>query len=116
MNTGRRSDWDLLAAIAAVIALVMIGLYIGLITQQGGQVAAWFLAGLAAAALLSIYGAARAAPRRGVGLAVSGVVMVVLGLLSILSIGFPIFVAGVVALVSAARAGRTTPRSPAEQS
>ncbi len=114
MSSGRRNDWDLVAVIAAVIALIMIGLYIGLISQQGGQVAAWFLAGLAAAALLSMYGAARAAPRRGLVLAVSGVVMVVLGLLSILSIGFPILVAGVVALVSAVRAGRAMPRSPAE--
>ena len=116
MSSGRRSDWDLAAVIAAVIGLIMIGLYIGLMSQQGGQVAAWFLAGLATAALLSIYGAARTAPRRGLALAVSGVVMVVLGLLSILSIGFPIFVAGVVALVGAARAGKAVPRSPAEQS
>ena len=116
MSSGRRNDWDLVAAIAAVIAVIMIGLYFGLISQQGGQVAAWFLAGLAAAALLSIYGAARTAPRRGLALAVSGVVMVALGLLTILSIGFPILVAGVVALVGAVRAGTTTPRSPAENS
>jgi hypothetical protein len=104
MTSGWRNSWELLAAIAAVIALVMIGLYIGLISQQGGQVAAWFLAGLAAAALLSIYGVARAAPRRGLALAVSGVVMAVLGLLSILSIGFPILGAGVLALVAATTA------------
>ena len=109
MVSGRRNGWDLLAAVAAVIALIMIGLYVGLISQQGGQVAAWFLAGLAAAAVLSIYGVARAAPWRGVTLAVSGVVMVVLGLLSILSIGLPILGAGVVALVAAARRGRVGP-------
>jgi hypothetical protein len=114
MTSGWRNGWDLLAATAAVIALIMIGLYIGLISQQGGPVAAWFLVGLAGAALLSIYGVARAAPRRGLALAVSGVVMTVLGLLSILSIGFPILGAGVLALVAAARAVTAMARSPAE--
>jgi hypothetical protein len=104
MTSARRNSWDLLAAIAAVIALVMIGFYIGLISQEGGQVAAWFLGGLGAAALFSIYGVARAAPRRGLALAVSGVMMTMLGLLSILSIGFPILGAGVLALIAAARA------------
>jgi hypothetical protein len=106
MTSGWRYGWDLLAVIAAAIALIMIGLYIGLIRQQGGQVAIWFLAGLAPAALLSIYGAARAAPRRGLALTVSGVMMAVLGLLGILSIGFPIAGAGVLALVAAARSNR----------
>jgi hypothetical protein len=110
MAAGWRSDWDFLAAIAAAIALIMIGLYIGLISQQGGPVAVWFLAGLAAAALLSIYGVVRAAPRRGLALAVSGVVMVVLGYLGILSIGFPILCAGVLALVAAGRAASAKPR------
>jgi hypothetical protein len=110
MTSGWRNDWDLLAAIAAVIALSMIGLYIGLIRQQGGHVAVWFLAGLAAAALLSIYGVIRAAPRRGLALAVSGVVMVALGLLGILSIGLPILGAGVLALVAAGRAASARPR------
>jgi hypothetical protein len=97
---------DLLAAIATVIAVIMIGLYIALISHEGGQVAAWFLAGLAAAALLSVYGGVRAVPRRGLALAVSGVVMAVLGFLSLPSIGFPILGAGVLALVAAARSVR----------
>lgn len=111
MSSGSRNGWDLVAAIAAVIALVMIGLYLGLIRQQGGQVAVWFVVGLAAAALLSIYGVVRTAPRRGLALAVSGVVMMVLGFLSLLTIGFPILVAGVVALLAAARSGSAMPRS-----
>ncbi|MGK5739279.1 hypothetical protein [Micromonospora sp. URMC 103] len=90
-----------------MIASIMIGLYVGLIRQQGGQAAAWFLAGLAMAALLSIYGVARAAPGRRLVLAVSGVMMVVLGLLGILSIGFPILGAGVFALVAASRTAAT---------
>jgi hypothetical protein len=114
MTSGERNGWDVLAAIPAVIALIMIGLYIGLMSQQGGHMAAWFLAGMAAAAILSIYGVARAAPWRGLALAVSGVVMAVLGFLSILSIGLPILCAGVLALVAAARAASAVARSPAE--
>ncbi|GAA0909219.1 hypothetical protein [Virgisporangium aurantiacum] len=104
MTSRWRTGWDLLAAIAAATAVIMIVLYVGLIRQQGGHAAAWFIGGLAAAALLSIYGVARAAPGRRSALAVSGVMMVVLGLLGILSIGFPILGAGVMALVAAARA------------
>ncbi|SBT43207.1 hypothetical protein [Micromonospora narathiwatensis] len=103
MASGRRDAWDPLPAVAAVIALVMIGLYVDLIARQGGQVAAWFLAGLAVAALGSVYGVARAAPQRRLVLAVSGGVMALLGLLGILSIGCPILGAGVLALVAAAR-------------
>jgi hypothetical protein len=103
----RRSGWDLLAAIAAVIALVMIGLYLGLIKQQGGQVAVWFLVGLMVGALLSLYSVPRRAPQRKLALAVSGGLMVVLGLLGILSIGLPILVAGGLALLAAARATST---------
>lgn len=103
MNSGSRNGWDLVAVIAAVIALVMIGIYIGLIRQQGGQVAVWFVAALAAAAILAIYGVVRTVPWRRWALAASGVVMTVLGFVSILSIGFPILCAGVFALVAAAR-------------
>ncbi|TDC39689.1 hypothetical protein [Micromonospora sp. KC213] len=83
-----------------------------LIRQQGGQVAAWFLAGLAIEAFLSIYGVARAAPGRRSVLAVSGV-MVAFGLAGILSIGIPILGAGVLALVAATRAAGTGAGSPA---
>lgn len=102
-KSGSRGGWDLVAAIAAMIGLLMIGIYIGLIVQQGGQMAAWFVAGLAAAAILAIYGVARTVPWRRSALAVSGVAMTTLGFVSILSIGFPILCAGVLALVAAAR-------------
>lgn len=105
MSTTTYKDWDLFAAIAAVIALVMLGIYLGLIAQQGGDVAAWFVAGLAAAALLAIYGVARTARWRRPALVVSGTVMAILGFLGILSIGFPILCAGALALVAAARRG-----------
>jgi hypothetical protein len=103
MMSGRRTGWDPLAAITAVIALVMIGIYIRLISQQGAHVAVWFVGGLAAAALLAIYGVRHAAHWRGSVLVVSGVMLGMLGFLSILSIGLPILGAGVLALVAAAR-------------
>ena len=95
--------WDLLAAIAAAITLGMIALYIALIVQQDGEVAAWFVAGLAVAAVLTTYGVARRAPRRTLALVVAGVLLAVLGLLGILSIGLPILAAGVLALLAARR-------------
>ncbi|GGN93834.1 hypothetical protein GCM10010112_82540 [Actinoplanes lobatus] len=113
MTSGWRNGWDLLAATASAIALIMIVFYVGLIRQQGGQVAAWFLAGLAIAALLSIYGVARAAPGRRPVLAVSGVMMMALGLLGILSIGIPILGAGILALVAATRVAGAGAGSPA---
>lgn len=106
MASGWRNGWDLLAAIAAVIAVAMIALYAWLMSQQGDQAVAWFLVGITVAALLSIYGVPHAAPGRRVALAVSGVVMVALGLLGILSIGLPILGAGLLALLATARSKR----------
>jgi hypothetical protein len=80
----------------------MIGIYLEVVSQQGDHLVAWFLGGLAAAALLGLYGVARSAPRRGLALAVSGVVLTVLGILGLASIGLPILGAGVLALVAAA--------------
>jgi predicted membrane metal-binding protein len=90
----------------------MIEIYIEVIAQEGDQVAGWFVAGLAAAAILSLYGVARAVPWRGWALAVSGVAMAVLGFVSILSIGFPILCAGVLALVAAVRSSNITRARP----
>ena len=103
MVSGRRSGWDPLAAVAAAIGLAVLIVYMGLIRQQGGQPAVWFVAGIALAVVLAGYGAARRAPRRVPALAVSGVMLALLGLVGILSIGLPVLVAGVLALVAAAR-------------
>jgi hypothetical protein len=109
MASEARNDWDLLAAIAAIIALIMAGVYLWLIRVQGGQVVLWFIVGLAVAALLSMYGVRRAAPLRRLALAMSGVTLSVLGILGLLSIGFPLLVAGVLALIAAALADRVRP-------
>jgi hypothetical protein len=114
--TGRRpicqhecmtSKWwgggELAAAAATTITAVMTVLYLALIRQQGNRPAAWFVAALSVAALLCLYGVFRAAPARRVALAVAAVMLLGLGLLGLLSVGLPIAVAGVLALVAAAR-------------
>ncbi|MCW3816053.1 hypothetical protein ONA91_16550 [Micromonospora sp. DR5-3] len=101
-----RSGADLLAAAPALIAVLVLGLYVGLVRQQGEQPLAWVVAALAAAAILAGYGVVRTAPRRSWALAASGVLLAALGLLAILSIGLPILIAGGLALVAAARSRR----------
>jgi hypothetical protein len=101
MNSGR-----LCAAIAAVIALLMNGVYLWLVHADGNSPAIWFVAGLAVAAVLAGYGALRTAPARRPALIASSVLLLGLGLAGILTIGFPIVLDGVLALVAA---GRTRP-------
>jgi hypothetical protein len=107
MTSGWRRRFDPLAALPAAIAVTMIGVYLALIRAQGGEVAGLFLGGMAVAALLAVYAVARHAPLRRSALAVSGAVMAVLGFFGILTIGLPILVAGVLALVDVA--GSTKP-------
>ncbi|MFE9206347.1 hypothetical protein [Micromonospora sp. NPDC007230] len=94
-----------------MIGVLMLGLYLGVMRQQGDQPLAWVVTALAAAAVLAGYGAFHAAPLRGWALATSGVLLAALGLLAILSIGLPILIAGGLALVAAVRSVRR--RSPA---
>jgi hypothetical protein len=103
MATRPRVGWDWAAVTAAVIAALMAGAYVLVIRAQGDPPVAWFLAGLISAAGLSIYGAARTAPWRGVALWMAGMILVVFGWLGILSIGLPILTAGGFALAAAAR-------------
>jgi uncharacterized membrane protein (UPF0136 family) len=106
MTLVRPKDWDPLAVIPAVVAIAMIGGYVALIIQQRGQVAYWFIAAMVTAAVLLIYGVPRTAPHRVPTLAVAGALMTLLGLVSILSIGCPILLAGAIAIVAAVRANR----------
>ncbi|WP_030436863.1 hypothetical protein [Actinoplanes subtropicus] len=110
MNSGR-----LWAAVTAAIALLMDGVYLWIIHEQGNSPAIWFVAGLAVAALLAGYGAMRAARGRRPVLIASGVLLLGLGLVGILTIGLPIVLAGVLAIVAATRAGhdRSTTPGPA---
>lgn len=101
----RWRGWDVPAAVAAAIALAVIGVNVVL---TGGGAAPGYLAAQSAAGLLCAYGSSRAAPARGPALAVAGVALAVLGVLAILSTGLPLLVAGVLALVAAAHTGSVT--------
>jgi uncharacterized membrane protein len=89
-----------LAAASALLALVMVAVYLWVIHWQDGEVAIWFVSGLALAALLAAAGAVLAS--RPV-LIVAGVLLLALGFLGILSIGLPIVAAGVLAILAAVR-------------
>lgn len=91
----------------------MTVVYLVIITQQDGQPAAWFVAGLTMAGLLCIYGTVRAAVGRRWVLGVAAVLLLGLGLLGILTIGLPILVAGVLAGVAATRAWGSLAAPPA---
>jgi hypothetical protein len=114
MTSTRWGSGDPVAAAAAAIAAVMTVLYFALVRHQGNHPAAWFVSALIAAALLSLYGAFRAAPARRLALAAAAVTLLVLGLLGLLSVGLPIAAAGVLALVAAARGQAPITRPPAE--
>jgi hypothetical protein len=100
MRSGR--PW---AAASAAIALLMNGVYLWLVHQDGNPPAIWFAAGLAVAGLLAGYGALRTGPGRRPALIASGVLQLGLGLVGILTIGLPIILGGLLAVVAAGRLG-----------
>lgn len=107
-----RLRFDLLAAAASVLALVMLVVYVSVIREQGGEVAPWAVVVLVAGAAGAAYGSVRASPHRWAVLVAAGVLLVALGVLALLTIGLPILLAGLLCLVSAGRAG-VTPATPA---
>jgi len=94
---------DLLAVSAALVAGVMTGVYILLMQRQGDQPLPWVLGVLCAGALLATYAAPVQAARRRAALMIAGVGLVALGLLAMLTIGFPIVIAGTLALPGSSR-------------
>jgi hypothetical protein len=95
---------------AALIATGVLGPYLWLMRQESDQPVAWFLGGLVVSILLCGYASVRL-PLRRTALITAGTIMVILGMLGILSIGLPVLVAGIVALLSALR--RTGPSADA---
>lgn len=98
-----RARQDLVAVAAAVLALVMLIVYLRVIREQDGQPATWAVAILVLGAAAAGYGAVVAAPYRRAALLLAGCALAALGLLAILTIGMPILVAGVLCLAAAAR-------------
>jgi uncharacterized membrane protein YccC len=100
-----RGRVDVFAAIAAVIAIVMIGVYVGVMHQQDDQPAAWVVAVLIVGAAAAAYGAVTSMPYRRPALFAAAFLLLALGLLAILTIGLPILLAGALCLGSALRGG-----------
>lgn len=104
-----RARGDLIAATGCVLAAVMLAVYVAVVRQQDGEPAAWFVTALAVGVGASGYGAVLAAPHRRLALGLAAAVLMASGLLGILTIGLPILVAGILALVAATR---TRPAGP----
>ena len=98
---GRRLD--VLAAVAAVLAVAMTAVYLALLRQEQDRPLPWVLLVLALGAAGSGYGAVVAWPHRRAALWSAGLLLAALGAVAILSIGLPILVAGILCLVAAAR-------------
>jgi hypothetical protein len=94
---------DLLALLAAAISVVMAVVYVQLMHAEDDEPLAWVLIVLGTSALLTAYGARLSATHRRVGLTVAAVELMLLGVLAILTIGFPILIAGVLALLASTR-------------
>jgi uncharacterized BrkB/YihY/UPF0761 family membrane protein len=105
---------DPAAIAAAVIACGVAVVYVWLMRQEKDQPVGWFLGGLVLSVLLCGYGSARVPLRRS-ALAAAGGIMVMIGTLGILSIGLPVLVAGIVALLAAARPRATNRPTPADR-
>jgi hypothetical protein len=110
MKARGRARIEPLALIAAALAIAMAIDYVWLIRQQGNLPLPWVLVLLLAGALLAAYGAVRELPYRRAALLAAAGALTTLGLLALLSIGWPIIAAGLLALASLLRAPQ--PRAP----
>jgi hypothetical protein len=94
---------DLVALLAAAIAVVMAGVYVSVMNSQDDDPLAWVLIVLAIGAALAMYGSWRAVPYRQAALTIAAVGLLLLGLLAIFTIGLPILAAGALALLAGVR-------------
>lgn len=94
---------DPMALAAVVLLLVTLGVYVGVMRIESDRPVPWFVGALLLGAVASGYGTSTAAPHRASALVPAGSVLLVVGALAILSVGFPIVVAGGLCLLAAAR-------------
>jgi hypothetical protein len=94
---------DLVAIAAGAISTATVIVYLLIMRAQEGTPVWWFLGGLVIAVTLLGYGARREAPRRRLAVTLAGADLLGLGILGLLSIGFPLLCAGALALISARR-------------
>ena len=103
-----RGRVDLVALVAAVLALVMLFVYLWIIMRQGSNPVYWFVGALLVGAATAGYGVATVSSHRAAALFLAGFVLFVAGVLAIWSIGFPILLAGSLCFFAAARSRRTS--------
>lgn len=84
----------------------MLTAYVVIMRGQGDPPLWWVVLALGLSVILCGYAVDRQRPHRRGLLSFAGVVLVILGVLSLLSIGCPILIAGVTALIAAITAGR----------
>ena len=89
-----------LAVVAALISLGVLGAIVAITIDQGGWPAWWFIALLVLAASGLGYGATNG-PHRVAVVTSTSILMILLGVLALLTVGLPLLVAGVLGLVSA---------------
>lgn len=97
----------LLPVIAVMVIAADAILYAWLLAQQDGTGPSmtWFLVGMAAAALLAIYGAIPGIPLRRTALVVAGAGLLVLGVLGLASVGAPLLVAAALCWIAGTSSG-----------
>lgn len=98
-----RTRVDRIAVAAAVLALGTAVVYVGVMREQSDDPAVWFLGALILGATAAGYGSRGSAHHRRAVLLLAGIGLVAVGALAILSVGFPVLVAGALCLVSALR-------------
>jgi hypothetical protein len=108
---------DVLPVGAAVVATAMIPVYRSIIDAQGDDSPLWWVqAVLLVGAVLALVGAPTANPRRTPILVAATGLLGVLGLLAILSIGFPILLAAGLTFLAALRGTAVPAKTPTASS
>lgn len=99
---------DLLPAAGALLAAVMLGVYLSIIHDQGTRPPAWVITAFVVGGAAAAYGSLRSAPLHRAALTVGAVVLLGLGTLALASVGLPIVLAGALTLAGAVREDATT--------
>lgn len=96
---------DLLAVAAAVLTFGVVFFYLLLVAQQGGRPTGWAVALLTAAGGGAIYASRLSSRFRRTVLGLSGTVLLLLGYLTVFTIGLPLLLSGGLCVASATRGG-----------
>lgn len=99
-----RHHIDLALVLGALLIIIGVAVvYVAVMRAQRDSPALWFIAALTLSIALGIGGAVSGGSRRRTLLTVCGTVLLMLGALSIFSVGAPLLLAGALALAAAVR-------------